>query len=444
VRGGLWPLRRLAILFSIALGSACATTGPGPETALSPDAFVEDQLISSLPWETNERSAQGGVFYDAYFNGVNGSSLATPVTTFRRYCEDRGGKLAAVGPSQVSAKSLATAEVPDEIDSRLSAAGRMFGTFGCEKRGEVSWLASVEPTHLQPSGLAPTWKLRMHVRTLPAAVATPAATSRVEAPEVDETIDEAPDVPLRTCEAAGSAECEQGRGYRSAPIEAGTAADSVGDVKRECLRGRAISCTNLGLRYRDGAGVAVNLRQATRFFKRGCSRGDGRGCTMLGWLQEQGEGGRRDATRAAKLYRQACKRGDARGCNNLAALHAQGFVGSRSARSGNPDSRARSVALRFFERSCGRGDAIGCTNLGQAQLGGKSSQRGALAARSFGRGCEGGDRVGCLRLGELYERGIGVTRDAGQARRLYRRACEPAGAGGSPPGDCAQLLPVGR
>jgi hypothetical protein len=431
----LTTINAAALLLWIAFGAACATTGQGVKPAPSPDAFVEDELISSLPWETNQRSAQGGVFYDAYFNGVNGSSLATPVATFRRYCEDTGGKLAAVGPSQVSAKSLATAEVPEEIDSRLSAASRMFGTFGCETRGELNWLALVEPTHLQPSGLAPTWKLRVHLRTLPATPATPAPTSAVELERDDvETTEDAPGVPARSCE-AGSAECERSAAYRSAPIDLRISADPIGDTKRECLRGRATACTNLGLRYRGGAGVAVNLRQATRFFKRGCGRGDGRGCTMLGWLQEQGEGGRRDAARAAKLYRQACKRGDARGCNNLAVRHALGSVGSRT---------SRSVALRFFKRSCDGRDALGCTNLGQAQLAGKSAQAGAQAAGSLGRGCEGGDRVGCLRLGELHERGIGVPRDAEQARRYYRRACEPAGTGGSPPGDCAQLLPVGR
>src|SRR5262245_23623951 len=51
-----------------------------------------------------------------------------------------------------------------------------------------------------------------------------------------------------------------------------------------CARGRAESCTALGVAYENGDVLARDVELAASLFERGCDGGDPRACTELGVL----------------------------------------------------------------------------------------------------------------------------------------------------------------
>ncbi len=117
-----------------------------------------------------------------------------------------------------------------------------------------------------------------------------------------------------------------------------------------CDRGNARGCSNLGVLYAQGLGVAQDAVQAAALYRQGCDGGNAPGCTGLGVLYAQGLGVAQDAVQAAALYRQGCDGGDARGCTNLGVLYEQGL--------GVAQDEPRALAL--YEQACDMGQATGC------------------------------------------------------------------------------------
>lgn len=181
-----------------------------------------------------------------------------------------------------------------------------------------------------------------------------------------------------------------------------------GDVvgcKRECDRGSATSCANLGLMYEKGSGVRQSATSALKAYERACDAGDVAGCTGLAYLYSKGEGVKRDANRAKAVFDKACRKGHARACSGLAQ---QERVAGRI-----------DAAIPMFSRACRLGYGRACFYEGAMLVEKKVSYGRALSA--FERACRGGDARGCLSAGFVLEGKPGVKRDPQRAASLTRR-----------------------
>jgi hypothetical protein len=96
-------------------------------------------------------------------------------------------------------------------------------------------------------------------------------------------------------------------------------ARSCGDA---CEAGESAACTQLGVLYNRGAGVARDLSAAALYYDLGCAGGDLAGCNNLGTIYQHGAAGLRgDRSKAASLYERACNGGHLEGCANLGLLY---------------------------------------------------------------------------------------------------------------------------
>jgi len=89
--------------------------------------------------------------------------------------------------------------------------------------------------------------------------------------------------------------------------------------------GNAEACFGLGQRYRQGRGVATDVRTAMRWFECAARSGHAGARYEMGRLYKAGEGVRQDFKRAAELYRLAADLGDHPGAQHaLGQLHYSG------------------------------------------------------------------------------------------------------------------------
>ena len=186
-------------------------------------------------------------------------------------------------------------------------------------------------------------------------------------------------------------------------------------LSQACEGGDMPACSDLGVTYGTGYGVARDSARAAALYRRACEGGDMGGCFNLGASYQDGKGVARDLERAVEFYRQACEGGDMRGCSNLGTRYSRG--------DGVAQDAARAVA--FYERACEGGLMLGCSNLGKSYANGWGVMRDLKrAAALYRRACEGGEMQGCFNLGFSYQNGEGLTRDSERAVEFYLRACE--------------------
>lgn len=448
VRTGVAVVGSLCWLLGLA---GCATVpahGDAAKSSLSPQEFVEAELISGLPWESSQRASSGGMLYDAYFNGDNGNLLSRPVRTFEAYCEGKGGKLAELESVQLSAKALSKQPIPGEIAAALRSAQASFGKFGCQAGGEMRWVASIEPRALEPVGAAPNWKLRMRLRALSAQELAeagekpappvqagegdeqPAASASGDEVVAEESAQQTTESAAERCKRGQLAACDVARRYRSAAVEGPALEQPVREARRDCGRGQRAACAQLGTAYATGDQAPLNLGQSLRFYRRACGRGDAQSCASVASAFENGLGVRRDSVRATRMYALACRRGEGVACNNAGVLFARGEgrrapahrkPGAASARAAQRDL---TVALRYFTQGCDRGTAIACTNAGAVKLSAGRRAQPEAAVALLSQGCEAQDAVACAALADLVERGTGVAANPKRAAQLFQRACQ--------------------
>jgi TPR repeat protein len=85
-------------------------------------------------------------------------------------------------------------------------------------------------------------------------------------------------------------------------------------------QGNAFSLTTLGVMYRDGEGVPMNITVAIDFLRKASSQGDVRAQINLGNIYAHGEGVKPDVVEAAKWYCKAVLKGSFVAKNALAQL----------------------------------------------------------------------------------------------------------------------------
>jgi serine/threonine-protein kinase len=120
---------------------------------------------------------------------------------------------------------------------------------------------------------------------------------------------------------------------------------------KACSGEAAAACTELGVLYNRGLGVARDVTQAALYYERGCTQGDMAGCNNLGTVYQFGSLGFRDPTKAAALYERACSNGQMDACANLGRL----LLDTPGAAS---DQRERGRAL--LVKACAAGIARAC------------------------------------------------------------------------------------
>jgi TPR repeat protein len=201
-----------------------------------------------------------------------------------------------------------------------------------------------------------------------------------------------------------------------------TSARSPSDLDRACKGGDAAACTNLGVIYAIGRGVAMDVSRAVALYQKGCDGGNGAGCTNLGYMYESGEGLAKDVARATALFQRACDGNNARGCNRLGQYS---LLGSR----GPKDPRR---AMTLFQKACDLGidwSAVGCSNLGHMFEDGTGVPIDVgRAAALYDRSCSlahPSAGSGCSDLARMYAEGKGgLPRSDARAKELYKKSCD--------------------
>ncbi len=190
-------------------------------------------------------------------------------------------------------------------------------------------------------------------------------------------------------------------------------AEEAAQLVDACDGGAPLACSEVGLRYEGGVGLAQSYARAAESYRRACDGGSGLGCTKLGVLHEEGQGVLQDRSKATEFYGRGCEGGDAEGCSrigiDLAELH----------------SRNLSKAAAMLKRGCDGGDPLGCTHLGMLHEQGRGvPEDDVKAAELFQSACEAGSSPACSHLAALYEAGEGVAQSDSKALDLFRQACD--------------------
>ncbi|MCV0386880.1 MAG: hypothetical protein K5821_10640 [Nitrobacter sp.] len=132
--------------------------------------------------------------------------------------------------------------------------------------------------------------------------------------------------------------------------------DSIGGatLRTAALQGDAAAAFEVGVRYAEGKGVAVNYNEAAKWYERAAHAGIVPAMFRLGTLHEKGLGASKDIDAARRYYMLAADRGNAKAMHNLAVLDADG--GGKGA--------DYTSAAQWFRKAAERGIADSQFNLG--------------------------------------------------------------------------------
>lgn len=141
--------------------------------------------------------------------------------------------------------------------------------------------------------------------------------------------------------------------------------------ERACSEGKAQSCLELGMLYKEGFGVGKDLFLAMHYIQRSCDLDSAANCTAV-----------------IPLYQSACEIGHYKSCHNLALLY-------RNAGHRNAYHDPRVIAL--YDRACAEQVAESCFNLGQIYRKGELglSPNPEKATEFYKRACDAGLAEGC-------------------------------------------------
>ena len=408
-----------------------------------------------------------GAGFDAGDFDDPGATRAT--TAFRRgcelgsalACEHLGVRLlAGPGVEQDVARGLATLQ--RACDGGATHACHLLASRRCEERTSAcsEARAVLERGCAEGSGGACFWL---------STIVTRQASGPADRTRADELARRACRLGvLLACEAVASGDLETARteDERAAAVSVLARLCAVGRP------GRTRACGDLGARYAEGRGVALDLGRAAGLWTRGCQLLDGyscarlavsfvegghtrsdptRGaqiadracdestldrpvvCRMAGAYATAGHAGRVDMGRAVACFTLACDGGDAVGCQNLAE-HILAGEGTA------PDGARALTAMR---RACELGPAKACVlaDVAHATQVSLVGPRATVAADSE-RGCAAGDGAACVRLAFVHAMGHGVMVDVRRSAAALRRACAAGLATTCAPADALEGLPT--
>jgi localization factor PodJL len=116
-------------------------------------------------------------------------------------------------------------------------------------------------------------------------------------------------------------------------------------LRMAAAAGNAVAEYEVGVRYAEGRGVALNPAEAARWFEYAARQGLTPAQFRLAGLYEKGTGMKKDLEAARRLYLAAAEKGHAKAMHNLAVLYAEGGAAK-------PDYR---MALQWFRKAADYG-----------------------------------------------------------------------------------------
>lgn len=132
--------------------------------------------------------------------------------------------------------------------------------------------------------------------------------------------------------------------------------DAIGSdrLRAAALKGDPAAAYEVGLRFAEGKGIAVNLDEAAKWYERAALGGVTPAMFRLGTFYEKGLSVKKNPETARRYYIQAAERGNAKAMHNLAVLDADG---------GGQGPNYKS-AVQWFRKAADHGVADSQFNLG--------------------------------------------------------------------------------
>jgi TPR repeat protein len=161
-------------------------------------------------------------------------------------------------------------------------------------------------------------------------------------------------------------------------------ARAAGVYRKACDLGDLPSCHALAHLYRDGAGVALDLKIAAAIEKKACDAEFAPSCRELGRMYGAGEGVKKDTGRQDELYKRevslrarGCGDGIADDCENLARNYR--MDGISVAIDPQRAKEFEEQEFRFRQENCDAGLVMDCSGL-RMRLEGRSGQTDRMRA----------------------------------------------------------------
>lgn len=202
--------------------------------------------------------------------------------------------------------------------------------------------------------------------------------------------------------------------------------------RRACEGGVRDGCVALGDQYRDGVGVAKDLKKAFALYEHTCSasrRTHRNACSRFEEMLYKGKGTKRDRSRFFSEVQTRCyDTGASDACITLAITYRRGI--------GTKMDRKKSKAL--IERACSSQRPWGCAVYGEFLEKGKYARRRRSAAlKAYRQACDSWRALddSCAAAGRLYQTYAGGTPNRKEARKVLERGCAKHAKGES----CTEL-----
>eukprot|EP00742_Colponemidia_sp_Colp-10_P011747 GILJ01013098.1.p1 GENE.GILJ01013098.1~~GILJ01013098.1.p1 ORF type:complete len:1171 (+),score=101.33 GILJ01013098.1:479-3514(+) len=183
----------------------------------------------------------------------------------------------------------------------------------------------------------------------------------------------------------------------------------AGKVKMMNL-GVALAQNSLGISYREGRGVDIDLKRAFKWFRKGARNGDSTSQNNLGYAYLNGDGVEIDYREARKWFTEAANAGITHAEGNLAMMFEQGLGGPVDLHS----------ATKWYEKAAERGSYSAVQSLARLK---RITQDASAAVESLRKSANKGNLLALFELGSMYWQGRdGVEKDLSEAKRLLGRA----------------------
>ncbi|MCW5697660.1 MAG: SEL1-like repeat protein [Bauldia sp.] len=208
---------------------------------------------------------------------------------------------------------------------------------------------------------------------------------------------------------------EIGLYYRNGTAVAVDIDEAIDWLTRAAGGGSTDAMINLGDIYDQGEEVAVDLDEAGRWFRMAADAGHPEGYAALGYRYDYGRGVERDQAEARRLYRLAAEAGSSYGMVSLGYLYDWGLGGEAD----------YAEAAYWYEQASLAGNSYGTSNLGYVYEDGRGVEADLGRARTlYEQAAAAGNPYAMYNLGRLYQDGIGVTQDYDRAFRWYQQAAD--------------------
>jgi uncharacterized protein len=103
-------------------------------------------------------------------------------------------------------------------------------------------------------------------------------------------------------------------------VKATTKVHTVADLQRLADKGDAAACFELGTRYLDGDGVAIDTARAMVYLEKAARSGNGRAAFRIGKIAHDGTHGLQDYERCLEFYTLAAQAGEMEAQHNIGAM----------------------------------------------------------------------------------------------------------------------------